>query len=90
MDPAPAVHSQQSPIPHEERGPHTGQGVCVWAGGEGWGAVGRNLVVAQERQEFSINDSIHIVISNDFFMQEKSPFYDLCHSSLCHITKDLS
>jgi len=23
-------------------------------------------------------------------MQEKSPFYDLCRSSLCHITKDLS
>ena len=42
MDPAPAVHSQQSPIPHEERGPHTGQCVysvcvCVCVCVAGWG-----------------------------------------------------
>ena len=40
-------------------------GMYVCVGG------GRNLGVAQERQEFGINDSIHIVISNFNFYARK-------------------
>ena len=87
MGPAPAVHSQQSPIPHEERGPHTGQCVCSVCVG-GW--VGIQWQLRRDKNLVTMTTFTLSYQTTLIFMQEKSPFHDLCHPSLCHVTKDIS